>query len=83
PVAIATIAKLLLLPAITYGACEGIGVDGLTQSIAVVFNALPASIASYALARQMGGDYRLMAAILTVETLAASVTLPLAILLIK
>ncbi|MBM3601105.1 MAG: AEC family transporter [Alphaproteobacteria bacterium] len=82
-VILASVAKLAVLPAVTYLACELLGVGGVTQAIAVMFNALPASISSYALARQMGGDHRLMAAILTVQTLLAAVTLPVVLLLVK
>lgn len=82
-VAVASAAKLAVLPFVTYWVCEALGVDGLTQTIAVLFNALPASVSSHALARQMGGDYRLMAAIVTVETLAAGVTLPVVLLLAR
>jgi malonate transporter and related proteins len=42
--------------------------------------ALPCATASYILAERMGGDYRLMAGILTVQTLAAGITLPLLLL---
>lgn len=82
-VAVAATVKLALLPLATYWVCEAIGVDGLTQTVAVLFNALPASVSSYALARQMGGDHRLMAGILTVEMLAAGVTLPVVLALLR
>ena len=41
--------------------------------------ALPSASNAYVLARQMGGDAPLMAEILTVQTLAAMVTMPVAI----
>jgi malonate transporter len=82
-VILTSIAKLAVLPFITYWVCEWLGVDGLTQTVTVLFNALPASISSYALARQMGGDHRLMAAIITVQTLLAAVTLPIVLVLAK
>jgi hypothetical protein len=82
-VTVAATVKLALLPLATYWICEVIGVDGLTQTIAVLFNALPASVSSYALARQMGGDHRLMAGILTVEMLAAGVTLPVVLVALR
>lgn len=82
-VAFAATIKLAALPLVTYWVCEALGVDGLTQTIAVLFNALPASVSSYALARQMGGDYRLMAGILTIEMLAAGVTLPIVLIALR
>lgn len=76
-VAIATVTKLLLVPAITALLGMLLGVQGLTLTIAILFNALPCSASAYALARQMGGDYRLIAGIITVQTALAVVTIPL------
>ena len=42
----------------------------------VLFAGAPASTSSYILARQMGGNAPLMAAILSVQTVVAAVTLP-------
>ena len=70
--------KLLVVPALTAGVCAVFGVDGAARSVAVLFAALPTAPAAYALARQLGGDAELMAAILTVQTLLAALTLPLA-----
>ena len=72
----------LLLPLITAGFCLAFGVTGLAWQVALIFAALPAATSSYILARQMGGAPALVANILTVQTLAAAVTLPLLILLI-
>ena len=41
--------------------------------------AVPAASNSYILARQLGGDAPLMAQILTLETMLAAVTMPVAI----
>ena len=49
----------------------------------VLFAALPGSPAAYILARQMGGDGRLMAGIITLTTLASVVTLPAWIALVR
>ena len=45
--------------------------------------ALPPAPTSYVLARQMGGDAPLVAAMLSVQTLAAAVVLPLWIMLVS
>ncbi len=42
----------------------------------MTFAALPGASTAYILARQLGGDAALMAAIVTVETALALVTLP-------
>ena len=59
-----------------------LGADGLTAAIAVMFNALPTATSTYILARQMGGDAPLMAAMITLQTAVALVTLPLVLVLI-
>lgn len=68
--------KLLMLPALTYGLSLIIGLDSLETVILVLFAALPGAPSSYILARQLGGDAQLMAAIVTVETAFALFTLP-------
>lgn len=75
-VALATLFKLLLVPGVTAFAGVALGVDGLMLTIAVLFNALPCSASSYVLARQMGGDHGLVAGIITVQTLASALSLP-------
>jgi len=74
--------KLAGLPLLTAGFCLLLGVHGLPLTVAVIFNALPAATSSYILARQMGGAPGLVASILTVQTLAAALTLPLLVLFI-
>jgi predicted permease len=84
--AVATLAasaalKLLVLPGITALLGIALGVQGATLAVAVLFNGCPASAASYILTRQLGGDHRLMAGIITAQTAAALLTLPLLMLL--
>jgi len=73
----ASFGKLVALPAATWLACRAVGLDPLTTAVCTLFNALPASPSSYVMARQMGGDHRLMAAILTCQTVLAALSLPL------
>ena len=74
--------KLVIMPALTLGLCRLLGLEGLTVTIVVMFNALPTAATSYVMSRAMGGDAKLMAAITTTEHIAAVITLPLWILLI-
>lgn len=78
-VAMASAVKLLLLPVLTAAFALLLGIDGLPLTVAVLFNALPCAASAYILARQMGGDHPLMAAIITVQTLLAALTLPVAL----
>ena len=74
--------KLLLLPLLTAATCWSLGVSGLAASVAILFNALPTATSSYILARQMGGDAPLMAAIIAAQSALAVVTLPLMLALL-
>ena len=82
PVTAAVLLKLAGLPLLTTGFCALLGVGGTAWAVALIFSALPAATSSYILARQMGGAPGLVANILTVQTLAAALTLPLLVFLI-
>jgi hypothetical protein len=71
------VGKLLVLPVATAFACILFGVTGIGAYIAILFNALPAASSSFILARQLGGDAGLMARIITIQTAASMITLPL------
>jgi malonate transporter and related proteins len=74
--------KLVLMPAATALACRLLGLEGLSAAVAVLFMAGPISASSYVLARQLGGDAPLMAGLITVTTIAAALTMPLALALL-
>jgi malonate transporter len=78
----ATAVKLLAVPALTALACRLAAIDGLTFQVCVLYGAIPCSASSYILARQMGGDARLMAGIITATTLAAMAAVPAVLLLL-
>ena len=68
--------KLLVLPALAAGLCWAVQPGRLETAVLVTFAALPGAPTAYILARQLGGDAPLIAAIVTVETAAALATLP-------
>jgi malonate transporter len=74
--------KLLVVPAATALFCRLFGVEGLTAAVAILFNSVPISASSYVLARQLGGDARLMASLIATTTLAAVVTMPVVLALL-
>jgi predicted permease len=80
-VGLATALKLAVMPGLTYAACLVFDVTGITQTVAVMFGALPVAAGSYVMTRQMGGDGTLMAGIVTATILGAAVTLPVVIML--
>jgi predicted permease len=72
---IACMGKLLVLPALTWGIGRVIGADPVALAAAVVLMACPAAVASGPMARQLGGDEAVVAAIIVATTLVAPVTL--------
>jgi malonate transporter len=74
--AAASALKLVALPALAAGLCWVMQPGRLETAVLVTFAALPGAPTAYILARQMGGDVPLIAAIVTVETAAALITLP-------
>jgi malonate transporter and related proteins len=71
--------KLALMPAMVAAIAIFLGVSGVPLQVAILSAAMPTASGSYILARQMGGDAKLMAEILTVQTLVAVITIPVAL----
>jgi malonate transporter len=73
---IASLGKLLILPAVAVGLGTLLGLEASVLAMLVLFHSQPTAITSYVLAKQMGGDHDLMAGILTTQTLLAVFTVP-------
>ena len=67
--------KLLLVPAATWGIGLALGVSGPALTAAVVLMACPVAIAAVPMARLLGGDGELMAAMVVVTTIASPLAL--------
>lgn len=80
-VAAAATIKLALMPAILWGAATLAGAGPLGAAVAAGLGATPTAAAGYTLAREMGGDAQLVAAIITATTLLSFLTMPIAITL--
>ncbi|WP_428246994.1 AEC family transporter [Ferrovibrio sp.] len=76
-VAATLVLKLLLYPAAMFGLARLWHLTLIETQVLVLWAMLPTSSASYILARQMGGDAPLMAAIVTATTLGAFITMPI------
>lgn len=76
------VVKLALVPAMTLALGHALGLDPLSLAVALVFMALPTATTSYVMARALGGDAPLMAALTTTEHVVSVATLPLWIALI-
>jgi len=74
--------RLVVLPLLLGLATWVFGVTGMARTTAILWAALPTASSAYILARQMGGDAPLMAGIVTAQTLAAFVTIPLMLALL-
>jgi hypothetical protein len=74
--------KLLGMPALAVALAWWFGVSGNGLVIVLVCSAVPTSPSSYVLARQMGGDAPLLAQIITLQTILAAITMPVAIALV-
>lgn len=73
----ANLVKLVLMPTLVLALALVLGLDAVSRDVALLFAALPTATSAYILARQLGGDAELMAALITGQTLLAMATLPL------
>lgn len=83
PLAAGTLLRLVVMPAVTAGLCFSIGLSKMAIEIAMVCVAAPVATSAYILARQLGGDARLMANIITLTTLLSLITIPLTLWLVE
>jgi predicted permease len=69
--------RLLGMPALMFMGCYLFDIQGMPRMVAVIAAAVPTAASSFILARQMGGDAPLMANLITVQVLLATITLPM------
>lgn len=72
-------ARLLIMPVLAYTVCVFLNLSPLETQILVLFFALPTASASYILTKVLKGDSQLMAAVISVQTLCAALSLPILI----
>ena len=82
-VTVATTLKLVIAPLLALAASRALNLDPLATTMAVLYSALPPAPTSYILARRLGGDTELMAALITVHTLLAALTVPIFMTLVR
>jgi len=78
---VAVFLKLILMPVLAVALALWFGVSGSNLAIVTACSAVPASSSAYVMARQMGGDAPLLAQIITLQTILAAITMPIAIAL--
>ena len=81
-VLLSLLGKLALLPALTALLCLWFGAGPIETFVAVLYNGLPTAPTAYILARQLGGDARLMAGMITLQVVVSVVTLPIVLSLL-
>ena len=75
--------KLLAMPLVAWALCRALDVGPTPTTVAVLFAALPTATSGYIMARKLGGDARLLAAIISAQTVAAALTLPATLILLR
>ncbi len=80
PTTLSILGKMVLFPLVIFALSRWVGLSETETLVALLFGATPTAASGFTLARQMGGDAPLMAAIITLQTLLAFVSLPLTIL---
>jgi malonate transporter len=78
---VAVFLKLVLMPVIAVALALWFGLTGSSLAIVTVCSSVPTASSAYVLARQMGGDAPLLAQIITLQTILAAITMPVAIAL--
>lgn len=76
-----TFLRPVFMPVLAFAFASLFGVTGPALVVVMIASSVPCASNSYLLARQMGGDAKLMAEIITLQTLVATVSIPLALLL--
>jgi malonate transporter len=80
---VSSISKLLITPTLIYLFVNFIDLSINDARIFVLYGALPTAMSSYVLSSQLGGDKQCMAQIITFQTLATALTLPVVLLIIQ
>ena len=83
PTVAAVIGKMLIFPVTAFALSFRLGLDGMPAILLILYGTVPTAASSYSLARQMGGDATLMAAIITIQTGLAFFTIPISLIIAR
>ncbi|AXH16181.1 AEC family transporter [Malaciobacter mytili] len=75
--------KLALFPTFIFFIGQAFGIQGQALAILVLFGSMPTASSSYILARELGGDLKLMSTIITAETLVSIFTISAFLMLLQ
>ena len=82
-VVLATVVKFAVLPGLGIAGCLLLGLTGEPAATVILFLSLPTASSAYVMARALGGDARLMASTITLQTVAGVLYLPVVFLVIR
>jgi len=80
PTLAAIVGKMLVFPLAGFVLIVALGLKGMPATLLMLYGAVPTAASSYSLARQMGGDAPLMAAIITIQTGLSFFTIPITLM---
>ena len=80
PTLAAIVGKMLVFPLAGFAVIVALGLKGMPATLLMLYGAVPTAASSYSLARQMGGDAPLMAAIITIQTGLSFFTVPITLM---
>jgi len=83
PMILAIIGKMIVFPSVVFLLANAVGLSDVATMITVLFGSIPTATSSYTLARQMGGDAPLMAAMVTTQTGLAFISVPITLTLVQ
>jgi predicted permease len=69
--------RLIGMPLLVLFLCWLSGLSGLARTVTVISASVPTAATAYTMARKMGGDAELMARLVTFQSVASAITLPL------
>ena len=75
PIVISVVFKLLVFPVAAYLIGTALELETVPLQVLVMMFAMPTAITAYILAGQLGGDQRVMAKIITIQTMLSGLTL--------
>jgi malonate transporter len=72
---VSSVSKLIIFPFIIMGVSYMIGLDKTQTTVLVLFASLPTASSAYVLARELGGDLKLISSIISLQTLLSAVSI--------
>lgn len=82
PIMVSAIGKVLLFPSFAVFLASQLGINGTALMIVALYACVPTASSAFTLSRQMGGDEKLMASIITLQTLFSLITVPVTLSLV-